>query len=111
MYFVLSKKFSDSYWNLLRWIAYVSLLATSLWFTWGVKEKFAQQETAIRLYEDNIDAHPTISLCNTLMEYEKDFNITYTTYQNDGFSVDDEVVLIKGENDLRSSGENVKQIC
>ena len=56
MYFIFSKKFSDSNWKLLGWIFYVSLMATSLWFSWEVKEKFAKQETAIQKYEDKFEA-------------------------------------------------------
>ena len=87
-------------------------MATSVWFTWGVFDKFAKQETAIRQYEDKIEAHPTIAICLGFsflrVEYQKSFNITYTTYQNDGVSVEDEVVLKMGENDLKNSGEKVK---
>ena len=64
MYLVFTKKFSDTYWKLLGWIVYISLLATSLWFTWGVLEKFAKQERAIKQYEDKIEAHPTIAICS-----------------------------------------------
>ena len=92
MYLVFTKKF-----------AYISLMATSVLFTWEVVENFDKQETAIRQYEDNIEAHPTIAICNfgPNWEYQKDFNITYTTYQSDGFSV--EVVLKMGKNDLQNS--------
>ena len=120
MYFIFSKKFSDSNWKLLGWIFYVSLMATSLWFSWEVKEKFAKQETAIQVYEDKIEAHPTIVingqflnsfLCNLspifCYEYQKHWNITYTIYKEDGFSVQDKVVLQIGENQLQNSGEKV----
>ena len=100
---------SDSCWKLLEWLIYISLVATSVWFTWGVFDKFAKQETAIRQYEDKIEEHPTISICNLpiFLEYQKSFNITYTTYQSDGFSVEDEVVLTMGRNHLQNSGEFV----
>ena len=75
-------------------------MAISLWFSWEVKEKFAKQETAIQVYEDKIEAHPTIVIngkylnsvqCNLspifCIEYQKHWNITYTIYQNDGFSM------------------------
>ena len=103
MCLVSSKKFPDCYWKLLKWIVYISLMATSVWFTWGVCDKFAKQETAIQQYEGNIEAHPTIAICNfhPSWEYQKDFNITYRTYQSDGLS--DEVVLQMGENDLKDS--------
>ena len=101
MYLIFSKMISDSYWKLLEWIIYISLVATSVWFTWEVFDKFAKQETAIRQYEDNIEAHPTIAICDFAAEweYQKDFNITYRTYRSDGLS--DEVVLQMGENDLK----------
>ena len=113
MYFVFSKKFSDFNWKLLEWIAYISLMTTSIWFTWGVKDKFAKRETAIKQYEDKIEGHPTIAICNfisSVWEYQKDFNITYTTYQSAGSSVEDDAVLKIGENYLEKSGKNVSLI-
>ena len=106
MYLIFTKKYSDTYWKLLHWIVYISLMATSVWFTWGVLKKFAQQETAIRQYEDKIEAHPTIVICGFSLseEYQEFFNISYTTYQSDGFSIEDEVVLTMGENYLEKSG-------
>ena len=103
MYLVFTKKFSDTYWKLLGWIVYISLMATSVWFTWGVLEKFAKQETAIQQYEDKIEAYPTISICNfwPYFEYQNNFNLTYTTNQSNGSSV--EIVLKMGENDLGNS--------
>ena len=108
--FIFSKKFSDTYWKLLIWIVYISLVATSVWFTWGVFEKFAKQEIAIQQYEEKIEAHPTIAICNfypSTIEYQKDFSIIYTTYQSDGSSVEDDVVLKIGENVLENSGKHV----
>ena len=103
MYFVFSKKFSESRWKLLGWIVYISLMAISVWFTWGVLDKFAEQETAIRQYEDDIDVQPTIILC-----LDQKFRwITYTTYQSDGVTIEDEVVLKMGGNFLQNTGENV----
>ena len=65
MYLIFSKKYSDSYCKLLGWIAYIFLMANSFWFTWEVLNKFAKQDTAVRQYEeDNIEAHPTIAICN-----------------------------------------------
>ena len=97
MWWAFPKTFFVSYWKLLIWIVYISLVASSVWFTWGVFEKFAKQETAIQQYEDNIEAHPTIAICNFHLswEYHKDFNITYRTYRSDGLS--DEVVLQMGD--------------
>ena len=80
-------------------------MALSVWFTWGVLEKFAKKETAIRQYEENIEEHPTIAFCGFKpFQYYKKFNITYTTYQSNGLTVQDEVVLKIGENDLENSG-------
>ena len=95
MNFVFTKKFSDTYWKLLHWIVYISLMAISFWFTWGVIEKFAKQETAIRQYEGQIEAHPTMVICGFLLseEYQEYFSIGYITYQSDGLSVENEVVL------------------
>ena len=109
MYLVLSKKFSDTNWKLLCWIVYICLVAISLWFTWGVFEKFAKQETAIQQYEYKIEAHPTIAICNFVQskEYHKYFNITYTTYQSNGLYVEDEVILKIGKNYLENSTESV----
>ena len=100
MYFIFSKKFSDSNWKLLGWIVYISLMAISLWFSWEVKEKFAKQETAIQVYEDKIETHPTIVINGIYIKYmiyQKHWNITYTIYKEDGFSVQDKVVLQIGE--------------
>ena len=97
--------FSDSRWKLLGWIIYISLMAISLWFTWGVLDKFAKQATAIRQYEDEIDMHPTIIICLGT-DYQK-FRITYTTYQSDGFTIEDEVALKIGGNILQNTGEKV----
>ena len=74
MYLVFTKKFT-----------YISLMATSVLFTWEVVENFDKQETAIQQYEDKIEAHPTIAICDfgSNWEYQKDINITYTTYQSD----------------------------
>ena len=105
MYLVLTNKFSDTYWKLATWIIYIILVATSVWFTWGVLDKFSKQETAIQQYEDKIEAlvHPTIAICNfdPSWEYQKVFNITYTIIQKDGLSV--EIVLKLGKNDLKIS--------
>ena len=94
-----------TYWKLLNWIIYISLVAISVWFTWGVLDKFAKQATAIRQYEDEIDMHPTIIICLGT-DYQK-FRITYTTYQSDGVTIEDEVILKMGENFLENTGEKV----
>ena len=51
-------------WKLLGWIIYLFLMACSVWCTWGVLEKFSKQEIAIRQYEEKIEAHPSIAICN-----------------------------------------------
>ena len=63
MYLVFTKKFFDNYWKLIGWIAYISLVAISVWFTMGVLDKYARQETAIQQDKDEIKAHPTIAIC------------------------------------------------
>ena len=101
MSLVFNKNFCDLYWKLLGWIIYISLAAISIWFTWGVIDKFAKEETAIRQYKDKIEAHPTIAICDfhpSYWEYQKDFNINYTTYQRDEFSIKDEIILKIGGN-------------
>ena len=110
MQLVFTSKFCDTYWKLLGWIVYISLLATSVWFTWGVIENFSHQDTAIKQYENKIEAHPTIAICSlnpSEWKYQRDFYITYTTYESDGSTVEDELVLKLGGNDLENSGENV----
>ena len=109
MYLVFTRTFSATYWKLLNWIIYISLVAISVWFTWGVFGKFAKEETAIRQYQEKIDVHPTIAICNFGLswEYHKKFSINYTTYQSDGFSIEDEVALKIGKNDLENSGKIV----
>ena len=109
MFLVFTKKFSGNHWKILDWTIYISLVAIAIWFTWGVFEKFAKQETAIQQYEDKIEAHPTISLClfDQSWLYQEWFNINYTTYQHNGLLVADEVTLKIGKNYLKSSGENV----
>ena len=113
MYLVFTKKFFDNYWKLIGWIAYISLVAISVWFTMGVLDKYARQETAIQQDKDKIESHPTIAICRAVgfdtLEYQiqKHINITYTTYQSNGLSVEDEVVLKMGENDLENSKDNV----
>ena len=109
MWLVLTKRFSDIYCKLLVWIIYISLVAISVWLSWEVVVKFAKEEKAIRKYEDKIEAHPTIAICgfHSSLTYQKDFNFSYITYQNDGFSIEDEIVLIMGDNHLQNSGKNV----
>ena len=84
-------------------------MACSVWCTWGVLEKFAKQEIAIRQYEEKIEVHPTIAICNfnPNIWYQGFFNITYTTYQSDGSTMKDKVVLKMGENYLENSGGKV----
>ena len=79
--FGIHKKNPENYWKLLGWIVYIILVGSSVWFTWGVFEKFEKQETAIQQYEDKIEVHPTITICNfePSWEYQKDFNITLET--------------------------------
>ena len=94
---------AEPFWKLVAWIVYIILVATSIRFTWRVLEKFAKQETAIWQYEEKIEAHPTIVICDFYLywEYQKHFNITYRAYQSDGLPV--EVILKMGENDLKNS--------
>ena len=91
-------------------------MAISVWFTWGVFGKYAKEETAFRQYEEEIEVHPTIALCDIgwksdrsiiTYEFQKDFFLTYTIYQHNGVSIEDEVALKIGENDLENSGKIV----
>ena len=81
---------SPTSWKLLGWIVYIALMAISIWFTWGVFEKFAKQDIAVKQYEEKIEAHPTIAICNFAIdwEYQKDFKIIYTASKSG-----DEVIL------------------
>ena len=108
MYLVFTKKFFDNYWKLVGWIAYISLVTISIWFTKGVLDKYAKQETAIQQDKDDIEAHPTIAICNLDQRILSSipFSINYT-YQMDGLSIDNEIALIMGENYLENLGENV----
>ena len=92
--------------NLLEWIVFIILMATCAWFQMGVKNDLDKERTAISPYEEKIEAHPTILICgfSEIWEYQKHFNINYTTY---GSSVADQVVLKMGKNILENSGENV----
>ena len=87
-------------------------MVISVWFTWGVLDKFTKQETSIRTYEEKIESHPTIALCRFVPweEYQTVFNITYTTYQSDGLTIEDEVVLKIGGNYLNKSGDIVNLV-
>ena len=103
-------KISEFFLASIEWIFYLSLIATSIWFAWGVLDKFFKEETGITQYEEKIEAHPTIVICMDIWKYDADFNITYKTYQSDGFSIEDEVVLTMGENSLEKSGKTVNLI-
>ena len=106
MYLVCGKRISDICWKLLDWTVFIILIATCAWFQTGVIKELDKERTAISPFEEKIEAHPTIVICGFTQswEYGKIFAIAYSTY---GSSVEDQVVLKMGENNLEHSGENV----
>ena len=74
-------KFSQDIWSSIEWILYLSLIATSIWFAWGVKDKFFKQETGIQQQEGKIETHPTIIICMGSSKYETQFYIQYKVHR------------------------------
>lgn len=108
MHFAFASKAFEKYWRLLGWMLFFSFMSISIWFTWGVLDKFTTKSTGIWQYEENIESHPTVTIClDPFWDYGITFNITYRTYKSDGFSTDDSVVLQLGDNDLGTSKEKV----
>ena len=99
-------KFSDALWASIGWILYLSLMTTSIWFAWGVLDKYFKQDTGIQYYEENIQTHPTIVICMDSWKYQTDFKILYVVTKKDGFSLDDYSFLVIGQNYLG----NLKEI-
>ena len=101
------KKMPEAIWASIGWILYLSLMATSIWFAWGVLDKFFKQDTGIQQHEGNIEAHPTIVICMGSLKYQTDFEIVYGITKEDGFSWDMIVDLVIGENYLETLKETV----
>ena len=81
----------------VEWILYLCLMATSIWFAWGVLDKFFKQDTGIQQHEGKIETHPTIVICMGSSKYEADFHI-YLSIGNEGSWVN----LKIGENHLET---------
>ena len=77
-------KLSEWVWASIGWIFYMTLLATSIWFAWGVLDKFSKQDTGIQSYEEEVETHPTIVICMGSFKYDNDFYITYVIAGKDG---------------------------
>ena len=75
--FVSRNKLSETLWLLIGWMLYLSLMATSIWFSWGVLDKFFRGEIGILQNEEQIKTHPTIVICMGLSKYETDFKIQH----------------------------------
>ena len=52
----------DVIWVIIGWILYLSLMATSIWFAWGVYYNY-MKHTEIQQHEVEIESHPTITIC------------------------------------------------
>ena len=91
-----------NFFTLLKWILFFGLSYCSLIFTWDVVEKYNSKETLFIQNEGKTALLPVITICFDETEinwkYQQDFNITYTTYESDGFSVEDKLVLKLGKN-------------
>ena len=94
-------KLSQDIWSSIEWILYLSLMATSLWFGWGVKDKFFKQDTGIQQHDGKIETHPTIVICMGSLKYETQFYIKYKA----NMLMDEYVNLTIGENYLDASNE------
>ena len=94
-------KLSQDIWSSIEWILYLSLMATSIWFGWGVKDKFFKQDTGIQQHDGKIETHPTIVICMGSLKYETQFYIKYKA----NMLMDEYVNLTIGENYLDASNE------
>ena len=99
-------KLSEAHWASIGWIFYIFLVTTSIWFAWGILDKFFKQDTGIQQHEGNMEAHPTIVICMDSLKYQTDFIILYGITKGDGFSWD-YVYLAIGENYLETLKEPV----
>ena len=99
-------KLSQDIWSSIGWILYISLMATSIWFAWGVLDKFFKQDTGIQQYEGKIETHPTIAICmgKWKYKYQTDFKIKYTVKVGQNFVGN---FLAIGENYLKITKEKV----
>ena len=78
-------------------------MATSIWFAWGVLDKFFKQDTGIQQHEGKIETHPTIVICMVSSEYETEFYFQYKVYR----LMNEYVNLTIGENYLKTINETV----
>ena len=106
-FLVSRNKLSKALLTSIEWVIYASLLASSIWFAWGVLDKYFKQDVGIKQYEGKVEKHPTIVICIDSWKYATDFYITYKIYPSDKYSVEDEVFLATGKNVLENFGETV----
>ena len=96
-YLTSRNKMYEAIWVSIGWMFYVTLFTTSIWFTWGVLDKFFKQDTGIQQNQGKIETHPTIVICMGSSKYEADFHI-YLSIGNEGSWVN----LKIGENHLET---------
>ena len=77
------KKLHEAIWTSMRWIFYLLLMATSVWFAWGVLDKFFKQDTGIQQHEREIETHPTIIICLGSPKYGTALKIEYNSVDLD----------------------------
>ena len=54
----------------VEWILFISLCLISVFFMWGVLEKFTSKDTSFKQYGETITEHPTITICfNHVIHY------------------------------------------
>ena len=85
----------DYFLKYLEWILFIILCLLSIFFMYGVLQKFQSKDTSFKQYKENINELPTVTICMarlTFYEYGIDFNISYT-------SVSDTILKL-GENNL-----------
>ena len=63
MNFKSRKRLAESIWKCLEWIIYLFCMSLAIYSSSGVIAKFFGQNTSIKQTVEQIESHPTITIC------------------------------------------------
>ena len=101
MSFTSRKKLTKNIWKCLEWIIFFSLMATAMIFASEVIEKFVGQSKSIKQNMEEIESHPTVTICPFLEQCDGPMKLTLRL--QGAASEVEYLTLMEGRYDILSS--------
>ena len=100
------KKTQLKFFKSIECMLFLGLCSLSIYFMWGVLDKYISGDRSFAKFEGKINEFPTITLClnkpedsdKMIYEYGTDFEIEYRLFKEGSYVLFESIFLIEGKN-------------